>query len=82
MHHMMFGLWYYDYGAIIEDFLPLMKNGYDIFFNGHEHQLNYAYTPAQETLYYKIPWYRMYQSQKEVCHNNQEVFSKDEDSLD
>lgn len=43
MHHPMFALHYLDYSAIITDFLPLIQDaGYDIFFNGHEHLLNYG----------------------------------------
>lgn len=76
MHHMMFGLWYPDYGTIIDDFLPLMKEyGYDIFFNGHEHQMNYAFTPASNNLKYSIPWYRLWSGgSNEQCEDNQEIF--------
>ena len=47
MHHMMFGLQYSDYEAIIDKFLPLaQKHKYDLFINGHEHQMNYAFVKA------------------------------------
>jgi len=43
MHHPMFGLHYDDYGSIIKDFLPIIdKYDFDVYFNGHEHLLNYA----------------------------------------
>ena len=49
MHHLMFGLHYNDYGSILDNFLPLLrKYKYDIFLNGHEHQMNYAYTSQLE----------------------------------
>lgn len=48
MHHPMFGMFYQDYEAIIADFLPRMqRNSQDVYFNGHEHLLNYANIPAQ-----------------------------------
>ena len=50
---MMFGLHYLDYGAIIEELLPLLKKyNYDVYFNGHEHQINYAWTPIDKNLEY------------------------------
>ena len=43
MHHPMFGLHYQDYQAIINDFLPkISKAKFDVFFNGHEHLMNYG----------------------------------------
>ena len=49
MHHMMFGLHYSDYGVILRNLLPLIhKHKYGIYFNGHEHLLNYAYTTIEE----------------------------------
>lgn len=75
MHHMMFGLWYSDYGTIIDEFLPIIKeDGYDLFFNGHEHHLNYAFTPSKELLKYSIPWYKLWSRNDEVCHENMEIF--------
>ena len=46
MHHPMFGLHIGDYKTIINDYLPLIQEAnYDFYFNGHEHQLNYAHVP-------------------------------------
>ena len=43
MHHPMFGIFYQDYHAIINDYLPrLQENGFDAFFDGHEHLNAYA----------------------------------------
>jgi hypothetical protein len=51
MHHPMFGAFYQDYHAIINDFLPLIeKNNFDIFFNGHEHLNAYASVYKNEKL--------------------------------
>jgi hypothetical protein len=50
MHHPIFGLYYTDFTAIIEDFLPILKKyNFDIFFNGHEHNQSYANTPNDQT---------------------------------
>lgn len=43
MHHPMFGIFYQDYHAIVNDFMPrIQEHNYDIFFNGHEHLNAYA----------------------------------------
>ena len=42
MHHPLFGL-PLDYQQIVSNYMPLMKsNNYDIMFNGHNNQMNYA----------------------------------------
>ena len=53
MHHPMFGIFYQDYHAIINDYLPrLSHNGFDAFFNGHEHLNAYASVFKNENLPY------------------------------
>jgi len=43
MHHPMYGEHYHDNGGIINKFLPLIEqHNYDVYFNGHEHMMNYA----------------------------------------
>lgn len=75
MHHMMFGLHYTDYGAIIDEFLPLMKkHNYDLFFNGHEHQMNYAYTPTDIDLEYHKFQPEVYETVETQCYDTVEVF--------
>ena len=44
MHHPLFGLHYNDYQSIIDDFLPVaLENDFDVYFNGHEHLMNYGF---------------------------------------
>ena len=44
MHHPMFGL-HNDYQSLIDDYKPLLEaHGYEIYFNGHEHNQIYGYT--------------------------------------
>jgi hypothetical protein len=51
MHHPMFGIFYQDYHAIINDYLPrLNDHGFDTFFNGHEHLNAYASVFKNENL--------------------------------
>jgi len=39
----------YDHESLIAEFLPrLRQNDYDVFFAGHEHMTNYAYSPKEE----------------------------------
>jgi len=58
MHHPMFGAHYSDNQGIIDHFLPMaLANDYDVYFNGHEHLLNYAHVPKSGDLkdYVKEP---------------------------
>lgn len=49
LHHPMFSLYYDDYVKLVESFLPLLRTyGYDFYFAGMEHQLNYANFPLDE----------------------------------
>ena len=49
LHHPMFALYYDDYVKIVENFLPILRTyGYDFYFAGMEHQLNYANFPLDE----------------------------------
>ena len=51
MHHPMFGIFYQDYHAIIDDYLPRIEShGFDAFFNGHEHLKAYASVYRNEKL--------------------------------
>jgi hypothetical protein len=51
MHHPMFGIFYQDYHAIINDYLPrLSHHGFDAFFDGHEHLNAYASVFKNENL--------------------------------
>ena len=51
MHHPMFGAHFGDYKNIHEDFLPLIRQAnFDVFFNGHEHLMNYANYDYDETM--------------------------------
>ena len=46
----MFGLKNPDYETIIDDYLPLLKqNGFDVYFNGHEHIQSYGFTGAKDS---------------------------------
>jgi hypothetical protein len=49
MHHPMYGCHSdSDYSHILKEFLPLIqKNHYDVYFNGHEHQMSYAQTTSK-----------------------------------
>ena len=52
MHHMMFGLHYGDYTEIVDKLLPLAQRyKYDLFINGHEHQMNYAYVEGDKQVH-------------------------------
>ena len=45
-HHPMFGKWYTDMDHLTGDFLPiLLDHKFDLYLNGHEHDLEYAYYP-------------------------------------
>lgn len=80
MHHMMFGLHYADYGVILDKFLPLIrKYNYDIYFNGHEHQMHYAYTSPEEIDHilenYKVqPDGQFRKMPKDTCWDDVEIF--------
>ena len=45
-HHPLFGKWYDDMQHLTSDFLPiLLENKFDLYLNGHEHDLEHAYYP-------------------------------------
>jgi len=45
----MFGKFYPDYDHIIANYLPMMmKHNFDVYLNGHEHTLDYAYYPYNQ----------------------------------
>ena len=47
----MFGIFYQDYHAIIDDYLPRIEaNGFDAYFDGHEHLNAYASVYRNEKL--------------------------------
>mmetsp|Transcript_11171 Transcript_11171/g.18773 ORF Transcript_11171/g.18773 Transcript_11171/m.18773 type:complete len:385 (-) Transcript_11171:28-1182(-) len=77
MHHPLFGLHYNDYQSLINDFLPVaLQNDFDVYFNGHEHLMNYGFydktslNPPRED----IP------SQTPDCNNSTEIFMNGSDS--
>ena len=48
-HHPLFAKWYADYSHLINDYLPiLMKHKFDLYLNGHEHLLEYAFYPYSQ----------------------------------
>jgi len=45
-HYPLFGMHYTDTEMIVTHLMPLLKeHGYDVYFNGHEHMMNYAHAP-------------------------------------
>lgn len=49
LHHPMFCLYYDDYVKLVELLLPQLRTyGYDLYFAGMEHQMNYANFPLDE----------------------------------
>jgi predicted phosphodiesterase len=74
MHHLMFGLKYSEYSSIIEQFLPFfMENGFDVFINGHEHDMSYSNIPSDPLTFFKN--YRQFRvSTQDDCHYSQEWF--------
>jgi hypothetical protein len=45
----MFGKWYDDFSHIVKDYLPiLMDHRFDLYLNGHEHDLEYALYPYDQ----------------------------------
>jgi len=49
-HYPMFGMHYDDIDLMVDNLLPMLRDyGFDVHFNGHEHMLNYAHTPANST---------------------------------
>jgi len=45
-HHSLWGKWYVDYTHIIDSYFPMLTEyKFDVYFNGHEHTLDYAYYP-------------------------------------
>ena len=76
---------YDDTETIVTNLMPLLKqHNYDVYFNGHEHLLNYAHAPDdlfKEPTYETeiISWYEkimnlIYDKDKKTCHNNFEFF--------
>jgi hypothetical protein len=48
-HHPLYGEHYHDNTGLINMFLPLLEeHKYDVYFNGHEHMMNYAQIPNKE----------------------------------
>jgi len=48
-HHPMFAKWYDDFSHIVQDYLPiLLDHRFDLYLNGHEHDLEYAYYPYDQ----------------------------------
>ena len=74
-HHPLFGKWYNDFQHITRDYLPiLMDHRFDLYLNGHEHDLEYAFYP-----YSQAPsdyWFKFQQLKDEPedfqCLNNVE----------
>ena len=49
LHHPMWGKWYPDFANIVSNYLPLLQEfNFDVYLNGHEHVLSYAYYPYSE----------------------------------
>lgn len=49
LHHPMFCLYYDDYVKLVEKLLPTLRTyGYDLYFAGMEHQMNYANFPLDQ----------------------------------
>lgn len=49
-HHPLFGKWYNDFSHLTQDFLPLlMDHKFDLYLAGHEHCLEYANYPYDQT---------------------------------
>ena len=45
-HYPLFGMHYTDTESIVTQLMPLLKeHEYDVYFNGHEHMMNYAHAP-------------------------------------
>lgn len=48
-HHPLFGKWYTDFEHLTNDYLPiLMDHKFDLYLNGHEHCLEYAFYPYSQ----------------------------------
>lgn len=86
-HYPLFGMHYDDTEDIITTLMPLLKeHEYDVYFNGHEHQMNYAHAPDkifEETKIETeaIAWYEklanlVINHQKKSCFANFEYFGK------
>jgi len=68
LHHTLFGKHYTDYEQIIADYLPrLVKGGFDVYLNGHEHTLDYVYYPIKSSAL-------SHHTHDDDCHHNIEDF--------
>lgn len=71
-HHPMFGKWYDDFSHIVRDYLPiLMDHRFDLYLNGHEHDLEYAtypYDQYPETITENFGAYDGFKCENDVEH--------------
>jgi len=76
-HHPMFALHYNDYHPILTSYLPLLLNStFDVYFNGHEHFLAYAYVSTDDLNYKETR--ALFNSDLNYCENSGEVFPTNE----
>ena len=48
-HHPLSGKWYNEFSHIVRDYMPiLMELKFDLYLNGHEHALEYAFYPFSQ----------------------------------
>jgi hypothetical protein len=86
-HYPLFGMHYDDTEDIITTLMPLLKeHNFDVYFNGHEHQMNYAFAPDKlfeetkketETIsFYEKLANLVINHMKKSCFSNYEYFGK------